>query len=99
MSQIKKEPIFQSEAIKIVRLGVPAGGAVPEHHSNVDVIATIVRGEGTFTVEGQPRAVRAGDVVTMRPRERHAIAADSDLEIVVVHARVASNGEPPACGA
>jgi quercetin dioxygenase-like cupin family protein len=99
MPQITKEPVFVSDSIKVVRLGVPAGTAVPEHHSNVDVIATIVRGEGSFTVEGQSRAVHAGDVVTMSPRARHAITADTDLEIVVVHARVAPTGEPPACGA
>lgn len=99
MSQISKQLLSDSDAIKVVRLQVLAGGSVPEHHSNVDVVATVVRGEGSFTVEGQARAVRAGDVVVMKPRQRHAIAATSDLEFVVVHARVTSSGESPSCGA
>lgn len=99
MSKISKRPLSSSECIKVVRLQVAAGGVVPEHHSNVDVVATIVRGEGDFTVEGRARAVSAGDVVVMQPKERHSIVAKTELELVVVHARVAQGGEAPTCGA
>lgn len=99
MSPITKEPISMSDSIKVVRLRVAAGGAVPEHHSNVDVVVTVVHGNGTFTVEGSARAIRPGDVIVMQPKERHSINAESDLELVVVHARVAHTGEPPTCGA
>lgn len=99
MSDIKKEPVSVSDNLKVVRLQVRAGGQVPEHHSNVDVVATIVRGTGDFTVEGKPRAVSAGDVIVMAPQVRHSISAASDLEIVVVHARLAVTGQPATCGA
>lgn len=99
MSSIRKQPISVTDGVKVVRLNVAAGGSVPEHHSNVDVVATIIRGSGDFTVAGQPRAVTAGDVIVMRPLERHSITASSDLEIVVVHARVAHAGAPASCGA
>jgi quercetin dioxygenase-like cupin family protein len=99
MQPIKKEPISVSDGLKVVRLQVAAGGGVPEHHSNVDVVATIVRGAGTFVVEGHARAVSAGDVIVMRPKERHSIAATSEMELVVVHARLADAGAPAACGA
>jgi quercetin dioxygenase-like cupin family protein len=99
MQAFSKEPITMSDELKVVRLRVPAGGAIPEHHSNVDVVVTVVSGTGDFTVEGRPRAVRAGDVVVMRPKERHAISAQSDLELVVVHARVAAGAAPATCGA
>jgi quercetin dioxygenase-like cupin family protein len=96
---IKKEPISVSNDLKVVRLQVTAGAAVPEHHSNVDVVATVVRGNGTFSVEGNTRAVGVGDVIVMRPKERHAIVAETDLELVVVHARVAQAAEAATCGA
>ncbi len=99
MAQITKEPISASDAIKVVRLRVPAGMVVPEHHSNVDVIATIVSGDGNFSVEGNARAVRTGDVVVMKPMVRHAIEATTDLEFIVVHARTAPVGEAATCGA
>lgn len=98
MPSITKQPVSVSESIKVVRLQVPAGAVVPEHHSNVDVVATVVGGKGNFIVEGRAQAIRAGDVIVMRPKERHSITAESDLEIVVVHARTAPTGEPPSCG-
>src|SRR5512134_1444582 len=99
MEPFKKEPISVSDDLKVVRLQVAAGGKVPEHHSNVDVVVTVVRGQGGFTVEGHTRAVSAGDVVIMRPKQRHSITAETDLELVVVHARIVATGEPAACGA
>jgi quercetin dioxygenase-like cupin family protein len=99
MTAIQKELLNASDGLKVVRLRVSAGQQVPEHHANVDVVATVVSGQGTFTVAGQSRAIAPGAVIVMAPRERHSIAADSDLELVVVHARLAEAGDPAACGA
>ncbi|HVV50107.1 MAG TPA: cupin domain-containing protein [Polyangia bacterium] len=96
---IQKELVQASDALKIVRLQIPAGAAVPEHHANVDVVVTVVRGTGTFTVGTGKRAIRPGEVVVMPPKAPHAIAAETDLELVVVHARLAPAGEPAGCGA
>jgi quercetin dioxygenase-like cupin family protein len=98
---VRKGVIAQREGLKVVRLVVKAGGTVPEHHANVDVIATVVRGKGRFFVEGQPRAIAAGDVIDMAPAVPHAIEADEDLELVVVHARLNGGAGAPAvaCGA
>ncbi len=98
-SSIRKELVQATDALKIVRLQVPAGGAVPEHHANVDVVVTVVRGQGTFTIGSDRRALKPGEVVVMPPRAPHAIAADSDLELIVVHARLQHEGEAPGCGA
>jgi quercetin dioxygenase-like cupin family protein len=96
---IQKQNVSVGEGLKVVRLLVRAGHVVPEHHSNVDVVVTVVRGEGRFTVEGDERPIAAGGVVVMRPGARHAIAAATDLELVVVHARLAGGGEAAGCGA
>ena len=98
MSRIQKEVLNASDGLKVVRLRVSAGNQVPEHHANVDVIATVVSGRGTFTVAGTPQAIGPGAVIVMPPRQRHSIAAESDLELVVVHARLTDAGQPAACG-
>lgn len=96
---IQKELLNVADGLKVVRLRLAAGQQVPEHHANVDVVATVVSGRGTFTVAGQPKPIATGAVIVMPPRERHSITAETDLELVVVHARLASAGEPAACGA
>lgn len=95
-----KSVVAEREGLKVVRLTVSVGGAVPEHHANVDVVAVVTRGRGFFTVEGVERAISAGSVVEMRPRVRHSLRADGEeLELVVVHARLASDGASTQCGA
>ena len=96
---IQKDLLNAADGLKVVRLRVSAGQQVPEHHANVDVVATVVSGRGTFTVAGRPRAVEPGAVIVMLPRERHSITAETDLELVVVHARLAAGGDAAACGA
>ena len=96
---IRKDPVSVAESLKVVRLHVGAGHSVPEHHANVDVVVTVVRGQGRFTVEGQGRDIAAGEVIVLPPKARHAIAAFSDLELVVVHARLADTGETARSGA
>ena len=98
-SSIHKELIQATDALKIVRLQIAAGGSVPEHHANVDVVVTVVRGTGTFTIGNTKRVIQPGEVVVMPPKAPHAINAESDLELVVVHARLRHDGEAPGCGA
>lgn len=96
---IEKQNLSVTDGLKVVRLRVRAGATVPDHHSNVDVVVTCVRGEGLFKVAGQQQAISAGSVIVMKPGERHAIDAESDLELVVVHVRLAPAGQPASCGA
>jgi quercetin dioxygenase-like cupin family protein len=88
--QVGRETIVQREGLEVLRLDVPTGGAVPEHHATVDVVVVVVSGSGVFTVAGEPRRIRRGDVIDMAPAVRHSIAAEEDLTLVVVKARLAS---------
>ncbi len=98
-SSIQKELIQATDALKVVRLQIPAGGVVPEHHANVDVVVTVVRGKGTFTQGTAKRALNPGEVVIMPPKAPHSIVAESELELIVVHARLHHGGEAAGCGA
>ena len=88
--QIGRETVVQREGLEVLRLVVPAGSVVPEHHAAVDVVVVVVGGSGVFTVAGEPRRIGGGDVIDMAPAVRHAIAAEEDLTLVVVKARLAS---------
>lgn len=87
-SQFRKETVAIRDGLKVVRLVVQPGGRIPEHHSSVVVVATVVRGSGVFTVAGRPRPVNAGDVIDMAPGVHHSVQAEEELELVIVHARV-----------
>ena len=96
----RKAMLVERDGLKVVRLTLPPDVEIPEHHANVDVIVTVVRGTGTFTVAGVPRQITAGDIVEMLPRVRHSLRAGEDeLELVVVHARIGAGTDAASCGA
>ncbi|AUX21442.1 hypothetical protein SOCEGT47_019260 [Sorangium cellulosum] len=88
--QIGRETVVQREGLEVLRLIVPAGSGVPEHHAAVDAVVVVVGGSGVFTVAGEPRRIGCGDVIDMTPGVRHSIAAEEDLTLVVTKARLAS---------
>ncbi len=96
---IRKEGIFERSGIKAVRLRIAAGKTVPTHNSNVDVVAVVTRGSGTFTVAGSDQPLAVGAVVDMTPGQPHSIEAAGDLELVVVHCRLETGADEPRCGA
>jgi len=99
---VRKEKIFERPGVRTVRLTIAAGSEVPTHSSNVDVTAVVVRGSGTFVVEGLPIALAPGAVVDMKPNQQHSIAAHDDLELVVLHYRLVGSEAalaPLSCGA
>lgn len=96
---ISKSAIFTRDGIKAVRLQIAAGGAVPAHSSNADVIAVVVRGRGRFVVNEEPIELKPGVVVDMKPNTQHSIEASENLELVVLHCRLGSGGPEVSCGA
>lgn len=58
---------------------------LPEHSTSASVVVTVIKGEGTFTLNGQARPITQGDIIHMQPNAPHSVtAANNDLELVVV---------------
>ncbi|XME02397.1 sugar phosphate nucleotidyltransferase [Lachnospiraceae bacterium C1.1] len=62
----------------------------PGHHMNYhsheyrDEVWTVISGRGTAIVNGAPRKIQAGDVVTMAAGVKHTVIAETALEIIEV---------------
>ncbi len=70
--------------LKIFRIVLPLGGALPEHPAADDLIIIGIRGIGTILVEQEVRHVSAGEVIELRRGDRHSVDAESELELVVI---------------
>lgn len=67
------------------RIGIKAGQNLSyQFHFNRNEVWTIIKGEGIFAYNDKLSVVRAGDVLKINNRDKHAIKAISDLEIVEV---------------
>lgn len=55
-----------------------------QYHTHREEIWTITNGEGQLLLEGQKSIVKSGDVIKVGKKQKHAIRAITDLEIIEV---------------
>lgn len=55
-----------------------------QYHNHRKEIWSIIRGEGVLYYNGKKSVVRAGDVVSLKEKDKHGIMATTDLEIIEV---------------
>ena len=63
---------------------IEAGSALPEHHHVHEQVANILEGEFEFTVNGETKVCKAGDVVVLRSNVPHSGRAITDCRILDV---------------
>ena len=83
------EVVLSRQNLRVARLIVPPNAPLMEHRSPDDVVIVVVRGVGMITVNGTTRRVKVGDAIDIRPGAAHSVSAHDELELVVVHARLA----------
>lgn len=71
----------------MIRFALDAGEALSPHFASRDLANVVIAGEGRVTVDERVERVRPGSVVALAG-ERHGIAAEERLEVVVVQAEI-----------
>jgi mannose-6-phosphate isomerase-like protein (cupin superfamily) len=74
----------------------PAGMTIVEHHHTVaDEVYYVQSGAGRIRVDGEMRQIAPGDVITIRPGQRHKLWAEGieDLVLLVTCAPAYEVGE------
>ncbi|MBU6399938.1 MAG: cupin domain-containing protein [Verrucomicrobia bacterium] len=76
-SEIRELLAYRNSGIRCQSLAearVPAGGSTQEHyHVRAEEIYYITHGRGRMRIEGETRAVRAGDAIAIPPGRRHKL--------------------------
>jgi mannose-6-phosphate isomerase-like protein (cupin superfamily) len=79
----------------IALIAHPAGTASAEHHHTVaDEVYYVESGRGRIKVDGETQAIGPGDILTIRPGQRHKVYGDGpDLVLIVTCAPAYEVGE------
>jgi mannose-6-phosphate isomerase-like protein (cupin superfamily) len=63
----------------------PVGMSTVEHHHTLaDEVYCVQSGTGRIRVDSETRGVGPGDVITIRPGQRHKVWADGDADLVLL---------------
>ncbi|MEO0555847.1 MAG: cupin domain-containing protein [Bacteroidota bacterium] len=65
---------------------IKTGAELPEHHHIHEQVANILEGEFEFTVNGETRICKAGDVLVLKSNVPHSGRAITDCRILDVFA-------------
>jgi quercetin dioxygenase-like cupin family protein len=81
--------LTKTEQIELIRLVLPAGKEMPEHHVKGEITFQCLSGEIAFIARGQPITLKAGEMLYVEGGAPHAVRALADsvalLTIVLRH--------------
>lgn len=81
--------LTKTEQIELIRLVLPAGKEMPEHHVKGDITFQCLSGEIAFITRGTPTTLKAGEMLYLEGGAPHAVRAVTDsvalLTIVLRH--------------
>jgi quercetin dioxygenase-like cupin family protein len=81
--------LTKTEHIELIRMVLPAGKEMPEHHVDGEITFQCLSGEISLILRGNPTTLRAGDMLYLEGGARHAVRALADsvalLTIVLRH--------------
>lgn len=75
--------VLKAEDFDLMNIQLRAGEKVKEHHANANVLIVVRKGKVQFTVDGAEHTVTTGNILHMKPLEKHALKALEDSDIVV----------------
>lgn len=86
-----KNILLSTVDLKVVKLELPAGEMLAEHHSDRSVVAVCIKGNGIFTIGTKQQELSSGDIIYMEPYENHSVKATTDLVLVVNQMNLANS--------
>ena len=83
---IVSRAVITTPGLRLTLFHFAASQELSEHTSPARVLVQAVEGECEFTVDGQPRPLKPGELLHLPPRAPHAVRAVTDLTFLVIQA-------------
>lgn len=81
---IVSRTILSTPELRVVEFAFAAGQELTEHTSTSRAIIQILTGACEFSVAGEPRTMRAGDLLHLTPKVPHALRATEPMTMLLV---------------
>lgn len=82
--------LLKKETGNITLFSFDKGQGLSEHTSPFDAVVEVVEGEGTFIIAGEPKTVKAGEMIIMPANVPHDVqAAETPFKMLLIMIRSA----------
>jgi quercetin dioxygenase-like cupin family protein len=86
LAEARTTHLVKAEGLEILRLVVPRDKAIPTHQAKGAITVQCLEGRVTFTVEGVPRDLQAGQLLYLREGQPHSLRGIEDSSLLVTKA-------------
>lgn len=82
----KPKLIVKTAPMNVMRLQIPAGKEIPEHHAAQEITVQCVVGKIEFRTMGETLTMTPGKMLFLPPAENHSLKAIEDSIVLVTKA-------------
>lgn len=92
LKDAKSTTLIRSKQLEVIRIVMPAGKHLAEHHTPGEITVQCVEGLVRFSVNGEPRTIHAGDMLLLEAGTPHSLEALDDASLIVTIRLVGDKG-------
>ncbi len=75
--------LIKTSHVEVIRMVLPASKVMSEHKAPGEIIVQCLEGDITFTTMGEPKTLRAGDMLYLPAGESHELEAVEDSSFLL----------------
>lgn len=83
LSQFSALALAKTDEMELIRMTLPKGKVMPEHHVPGEITLLCLRGEVTLDAHGSSQSLRSGQVVYLNGGQAHALRAEQDSLVLL----------------
>jgi len=83
LASSETKALIKTPQVEVIRMVLPAGKIISEHKAPGEIIVQCLEGDITFTTMGEPKQLRAGDMLYLAAGEPHALEAAKDSSFLL----------------
>lgn len=90
----RAEILVKTKLTRLVLVTMLTGGELHEHSAPGPITIQVLKGVVRLSVEGEPREMRAGQLIALAPGVRHAVACIEDGAFLLTIAQLTRTPDP-----
>lgn len=83
LSEATSTAILKASQLEIIRVVLPAGKTMREHHTPGEITVQCLEGVVEFETDDTTQTMQAGDLIHLAPRARHALKALENASLLL----------------
>lgn len=83
---IVSQAMLTAPGLRVTLFNFAAGQELSEHTSPARVLVQVMAGECEFSISGEPRLIKPGELLHLPPSAPHAVRAVTDMTLLVIQA-------------